>query len=61
MHCEDLKGIVAKFDRVRVLVIGDLMLDTFIRGDIVRISDEAPVPVLDVSSEIVRPGEQQTQ
>jgi D-beta-D-heptose 7-phosphate kinase/D-beta-D-heptose 1-phosphate adenosyltransferase len=56
MHSEELKAIVSKFDNIRVLVIGDLMLDTFIRGDIVRISDEAPVPVLDVTSEIVRPG-----
>jgi len=56
MDIEELKGIVKKFDQIRILVIGDLMLDTFIRGNLVRISDEAPVPVLDVSTEIVRPG-----
>ncbi len=32
------------------------MLDTFIRGNVTRISDEAPVPILDFTSEIVRPG-----
>ncbi len=56
MDIDALKDTVKKFDQVRILVIGDLMLDTFIRGNIVRISDEAPVPVLDVTTEIVRPG-----
>jgi D-beta-D-heptose 7-phosphate kinase/D-beta-D-heptose 1-phosphate adenosyltransferase len=32
------------------------MLDTFVRGTVTRISDEAPVPILDFTSEIVRPG-----
>jgi D-beta-D-heptose 7-phosphate kinase/D-beta-D-heptose 1-phosphate adenosyltransferase len=56
MDINDLKNIVKKFIDVRILIIGDLRLDTFIRGDITRISDEAPVPVLDFNSEIVRPG-----
>ncbi len=30
----------------KALVIGDLILDTYIIGDINRISPEAPVPVL---------------
>lgn len=33
----------------RVLVIGDVMLDELVRGDVTRISPEAPVPVLAVS------------
>jgi D-glycero-beta-D-manno-heptose-7-phosphate kinase len=53
---QELSGIVEKMGNARVLVIGDLMLDKFIRGTITRISDEAPVPVLDFSSEVVRPG-----
>ncbi|HVV84552.1 MAG TPA: PfkB family carbohydrate kinase, partial [Kofleriaceae bacterium] len=32
----------------RVLVIGDLMVDEYLRGDVHRISPEAPVPVLEV-------------
>lgn len=56
MEIDELKDIVKKFDQVRILVIGDLMLDTFIRGNMVRISDEAPVPALDVTSEIIRLG-----
>jgi D-beta-D-heptose 7-phosphate kinase/D-beta-D-heptose 1-phosphate adenosyltransferase len=34
------------FQRHRVLVVGDLMLDTYVWGDANRISPEAPVPVL---------------
>lgn len=34
-----------------ILVVGDLMLDTFIWGDVRRISPEAPVPVVDVREE----------
>jgi D-beta-D-heptose 7-phosphate kinase/D-beta-D-heptose 1-phosphate adenosyltransferase len=36
------------FDRCRIAVIGDLMLDEYIWGHIERISPEAPVPILNV-------------
>ncbi|HXT64277.1 MAG TPA: D-glycero-beta-D-manno-heptose-7-phosphate kinase [Pyrinomonadaceae bacterium] len=35
----------------RVVVLGDVMLDEFIWGDVSRISPEAPVPVVDVKRE----------
>ena len=34
------------FSQLKVLVIGDIMLDRYIHGDVERISPEAPVPVL---------------
>lgn len=40
----------------RVLVVGDLMLDRYIWGDVERISPEAPVPVVRVASRNERPG-----
>lgn len=40
----------------RILVIGDLMLDQYIRGQVERISPEAPVPVVRVISESYSPG-----
>ena len=40
-----------KLQKSKVLVIGDLMLDKFTYGDVLRISPEAPVPVLHVNSE----------
>ena len=34
------------FSKLRILVVGDLMLDRYIWGDVERVSPEAPVPVL---------------
>ena len=51
-----LLEVVERFPRARLLVIGDLMLDRFIWGDVERISPEAPVPVLRVSAESFRLG-----
>ena len=39
-------SLIQCFQKARVLVIGDLMLDEFIWGDVSRISPEAPVPVV---------------
>src|SRR6266852_2031387 len=36
------------FDRCRIAVIGDLMLDEYLWGHIERISPEAPVPILNI-------------
>ena len=40
----------------KVLVLGDVMLDEFVWGDVTRISPEGPVPVVDVRRESVHPG-----
>jgi rfaE bifunctional protein kinase chain/domain len=40
----------------RLLVVGDLMLDEFVWGNVGRISPEAPVPVVEVQSESSYPG-----
>jgi D-beta-D-heptose 7-phosphate kinase / D-beta-D-heptose 1-phosphate adenosyltransferase len=45
-----------KFSDVRVLCIGDVMLDRFISGHVNRISPESPVPVLSISSSKTFPG-----
>src|SRR5580698_10038883 len=34
------------FGQLKVLVIGDIMLDRYVHGEVERISPEAPVPVL---------------
>lgn len=51
-----LDELVRRFGRVRVLVVGDLMLDRFVWGRVHRISPEAPVPVVHVTREDARPG-----
>ena len=43
------RDLLQKISRVRVLVIGDVMLDHYIWGDATRISPEAPVPVVDIA------------
>ena len=53
---EKLKTIIPKFSKVKILVIGDLILDEFVWGDVSRISPEAPVPVVWVKSESFMPG-----
>jgi len=50
------KSIVSNFKNARVVVVGDLILDEFIWGDVSRISPEAPVPVVWVKNESFMPG-----
>ena len=40
---------VNDFEKARIAVIGDLMLDVYHFGTVTRISPEAPVPVVSVS------------
>jgi D-beta-D-heptose 7-phosphate kinase/D-beta-D-heptose 1-phosphate adenosyltransferase len=50
------RRIISQFPHRRIVVMGDLMLDRFIRGRVGRISPEAPVPVVRVSQETLVPG-----
>lgn len=43
--------LIRRFGRVRILVVGDVMLDRFLWGGVSRISPEAPVPVVLVERE----------
>jgi len=51
-----LRRLVRRFAGTRVLIVGDLMLDQFVCGDVSRISPEAPVPIVRVRRQEVRPG-----
>ena len=42
----ELAAIVRNFQRARILVIGDVILDRYIVGQVNRLSPEAPIPVL---------------
>lgn len=53
---ERIKEILSKFKNQKIIVLGDLMLDEFIYGRVIRISPEAPVPVLEVTKEVRYPG-----
>ncbi len=50
-RAEELLRTVDRFSRARVLVVGDIIMDEYIWGDVSRISPEAPVPVVDVRQE----------
>ena len=44
------------FTRVKILVVGDLMLDLYWSGNVSRISPEAPVPVVHIKDTKQCPG-----
>lgn len=48
--------MLEKIAQVRLLVVGDVMLDRYWFGDVSRISPEAPVPVVLLEKESSRPG-----
>jgi D-glycero-beta-D-manno-heptose-7-phosphate kinase len=48
-----LGKIIDRFPRTRVLVVGDVMMDHYVWGNVTRISPEAPVPVVNVTRETV--------
>lgn len=43
--------LITAFSSTRILCVGDVMLDQFIRGSVSRISPEAPIPVLHINEE----------
>ncbi len=48
-----LVRIIDRFSKTRVLVVGDVMMDHYVWGNVTRISPEAPVPVVNVTRETV--------
>jgi rfaE bifunctional protein kinase chain/domain len=53
---ESAENIVDSFAGKHILVIGDLMLDEYLIGEVRRISPEAPVPVVDITHRAHAPG-----
>ena len=51
-----LDEILERFPRKRVLVVGDVMLDEYLCGEVRRISPEAPVPVVELRERRYVPG-----
>ncbi len=43
--------LLGKVSERNVVVLGDVMLDEFLWGEVTRISPEAPVPVVDIQRE----------
>lgn len=51
-----INQIFDSFNDLRVLIIGDVMIDSYIFGKVERISPEAPVPVVNVKKREIRLG-----
>src|ERR1035437_8198003 len=56
MTKKDLQKIFDSFSKVRVLIIGDAMVDAYIWGKVNRLSPEAPVPIVAVQKKETRLG-----
>lgn len=46
MNVRELESILLQRGKPRVLIVGDLILDAYVSGDVARISPEAPIPIL---------------
>lgn len=55
-HAERLAKIVEAFPKVTVTVLGDLVADEFVYGEIARVSREAPVLILRLRERDILPG-----
>ncbi len=56
MDLSDLQHLLARVAGVRVVAVGDLMVDRFVHGAVARISAEAPIPVMARTGESVMLG-----
>lgn len=56
MKIERFQELRDQFNRQRLLVVGDVMLDTYYWGKVSRISPEAPVPIVAIEEVAHRPG-----
>src|SRR4026207_683934 len=52
----DFDGLFSHFNKLKVGVIGDVMLDTYMWGKVERISPEAPVPIVALNKKDYRIG-----
>ncbi len=53
---EEIAGLFKKFEQLNILIIGDVMIDSYLWGDVDRISPEAPVPIVSVKKRANRLG-----
>lgn len=56
MNREEISRVFDSFEQLRVLIIGDVMIDAYYYGKVERISPEAPVPIVSVVNKDQRLG-----
>lgn len=52
----DFRQVIDQFKQKKILVIGDVMIDAYLRGNVNRVSPEAPVPIVSLQKEEDRLG-----
>ncbi len=53
---KNINELFASFEKLNVLIIGDVMIDNYLWGKVERISPEAPVPIVSVQKKEARLG-----
>ena len=56
MKTKTLNDLFTAFDKLNVLIVGDVMLDNYLWGKVDRISPEAPVPIVSIQKKESRLG-----
>lgn len=56
LNIERVEDLLRRLKDLRILVVGDVILDSYLIGKVERISPEAPVPVVEVEGEEFRLG-----
>ncbi len=56
MKTQEIKNAFKRFENLKILVVGDVMIDSYIWGTVERISPEAPVPVVTIHNQERRLG-----
>ena len=56
LNKKTIESIFSRLKELRICVVGDVILDRYVFGDVERISPEAPVPIVDVKREEFRLG-----
>jgi len=56
MEREVVRNLLEEFKKLKIAVVGDLILDKYLFGKVERISPEAPVPIFEIEREEYRAG-----
>ena len=55
-NIDSIDGLFKAFESLKVLIFGDVMIDSYLWGKVERISPEAPVPIINVQKKDHRLG-----
>ncbi|WP_028950224.1 D-glycero-beta-D-manno-heptose-7-phosphate kinase [Sulfurihydrogenibium subterraneum] len=56
INIQRARELISKFSSIKIAVVGDVILDKYLWGEVERISPEAPVPIVDVKKETLSLG-----